>query len=93
VGGWGQIFQLLAGEDIESNQMDLSVAVLASLRGGHINDLAWATLDDNEAVLSQGGTLHRVGGRGTGIGRLKGVLMLDAQGVSVATHNNRQQKS
>ena len=42
--------------------MDLGVTVLSSLGGGHVDDLAWATLDDNEAVLSQGGTLHRVGG-------------------------------
>jgi len=56
--------------------MDLGVTVLSSLGGRHVNDLAWAALDDNEAVLSQGGTLHRVGGRGTCIGGLKGVLML-----------------
>ncbi len=76
VGGWGEIFQLLASKDVESNQMDLRVTVLASLGSGHVDNLAWATLDDNETVLSQGGTLHRVGGRGTGIGGLEGVLML-----------------
>ena len=76
VGGWAKFFELLAGEDIDSNQMDFSVTMLASLGGGHVNDLAWATLDDNEAVLSQGGTLHRVGSRGAGIGGLEGVLML-----------------
>jgi hypothetical protein len=76
VGRWGQIFQLLAGEDVESNQMDLGVTVLSSLGSGHVDDLAWAALDDDEAVLSQGGTLHRVGGRGAGIGRLEGVFML-----------------
>ncbi len=76
VGGWGQIFELLVGEDVESSKMDLCVTVFASLGGGHFDDLAGTTLDDNEAVLSQGGTLHRVGSRGTGIGTLKGVLML-----------------
>jgi hypothetical protein len=85
VGGWGQIFQFLASEDIKSNQMDLGVTVLAGLGGGHIDNLARAAFDDNEAVLSQGGTLHRVGGRGTGVGRLEGVFMLDAQVCQLRT--------
>ncbi len=76
MGGWGQIFQLLAGEDVDGGQVDFGVTVFSSLGGGHVDDLAWATLDDNEAVLSQGGTLHGIGGRGAGIGRLEGVLML-----------------
>lgn len=76
VGGWGEIFELLVGEDIDGDQMDLCVAVLASLGGGHLDDLAWALLDDDEAVLSQGRALHGVGRRGTGIGALEGVLML-----------------
>ena len=75
--GWGEIFHLLAGEDVESNQVDLCMTVLSSLGGGHFDDLAWAALDDNEAVLSQGGTLHRVGGRGTGVRGLEGVFMLE----------------
>jgi hypothetical protein len=78
VGGWAEIFQLFAGEDIEGNQMDLGVTVLSSLRGRHVDDLAWAVLDDDETVLSQGGTLERIGGRSTGItGSLEGVLVLE----------------
>ena len=80
VGGWGQIFKLLVGEDVESSKMDLSMTVLASLGSGHFDDLAGTTLDDNEAVLSQGRTLHRVGDRGVGIGRLEGVLVLENRG-------------
>jgi hypothetical protein len=76
VGGWGEIFQLLAGEDIQGGQVDLCVTVFAGLGGGHVDNLAGATLDDNETVLSQGGTLHGEGGRGAGIGGLEGVLML-----------------
>jgi len=87
VGGWGQIFQLLAGEDIESDHVDLGVTVLSSLGGGHVDDLAWATLDDDETVLSQGGTLHGIGGRGTGIGGLEGVLMLSV--VRGVRHDDR----
>jgi hypothetical protein len=76
VGGWAKLLKLLASEDINGNKMDLSVTVLASLGGGHVDDLARAVLDADEAVLSQGRTLHWVGGRGTGIGRVEGVLML-----------------
>lgn len=76
VGGWAQVFQLLASEDIDSNEMHLGVTVLAGLRGGHLDNLAGTALDNDEAVLSQGRTLHRVGGGGTSIGALEGVLML-----------------
>ena len=62
VSGGGKIFELLVGEDIDGNQMDLCVAVLASLGGGHFHNLAWALLDDDEAVLPQGRALHRVCG-------------------------------
>jgi len=76
VGGGAEFFKLLASEDIDGNKMDLGVAVLAGLGGGHVDDLAGAALDDNETVLPQGRALHRVGGRGTSIGALEGVLML-----------------
>jgi len=76
VSGRAKFFELLASEDVNSNQMDLGVTVLSSLGGGHVNDLAGAVLDHNEAVLSQGGTLHREGGRGARIGGVEGVFML-----------------
>ena len=76
VGGGAQIFELLAGEDVDGNQMDLGVTVLASLGGRHVDDLAGTALDDDEAVLPQGRALHGEGGRGTGVGRVEGVLML-----------------
>jgi hypothetical protein len=76
VSGRAKIFQLLAGEDVNGNEMDFGVAVFAGLRGRHFDDLAGAVLDDDETVLPQSGTLHGIGGRGTGIGALKGVLML-----------------
>lgn len=77
VGGGAQLFQLLRGEDVDGDQVDLGVTVLASLGGGHLDDLARAVLDDNESVLPQGRALHGVGGGGTGIGALEGVLMLE----------------
>ena len=80
VGGGAELFQLLGGEDVDGNQMDLGVAVLAGLRGGHLDDLARAVLDDDEAVLPQSRALHGVRGGGTGIGALEGVLMLQGAG-------------
>jgi hypothetical protein len=76
VGGGAEIFKLLAGEDVDGDEMDLGVTVLASLGGRHVDNLARTTLDDDETVLSQGRALHRVRGRGTGVGRVEGVLML-----------------
>ena len=76
MGGRRQIFEFLAGEDVDGSKVDLGVTVFASLGGGHFDDLAGTAFDDDETVLPQGGTLHRVGGRGAGIGTLKGVLML-----------------
>ena len=76
VGGRAQIFQLLASEDVDGDQVNLGVTVLAGLGGGHFDNLAWAVLDHNEAVLPQRRTLHGIGGRGTGVGALERVLML-----------------
>jgi len=44
--------------------MDFGVTVLASLRGGHIDDFAGTALDNDEAILSEGGALLREGLRG-----------------------------
>jgi hypothetical protein len=76
VGGRGQLLELLAGEDVDGDQVDLGVTVLAGLGGGHVDDLARAVLDDNVTVLAESGTLHGVGGRGTRIGGVEGHLML-----------------
>ena len=76
VGGRAQFFQLFAGEDIQSNKVDLGVTVLSGLGGGHVNDLTGAVLDHNETILAESGTLHGEGGGGTGISALKGVFML-----------------
>jgi hypothetical protein len=71
-----KILVLLASEDVGSNEMDLGVTVLSGLGGGHVDDLARAVLDHDETVLTQSRALHRVGKRGTGIGRIEGHLML-----------------
>jgi hypothetical protein len=77
VGGRAEIFELLASEDVKSNKMDLGVAVLSSLGGRHVDDLARAALDHDVAVLPQGRALHGESGRGAGVDRLEGVLMLN----------------
>jgi hypothetical protein len=71
-----KILVLLASEDVGSDEMDLGVTVLSGLGGGHVDDLARAVLDHDETVLTQSRALHRVGKRGTGIGRVEGHLML-----------------
>lgn len=85
MGGGAEFFELLAGEDVDGNKMDLGVAVLAGLGGGHVDNLAGAVLDHDEAVLPQGRALHGEGGRGASIGGVEGVLMLFRK-VSVSTH-------
>ena len=47
--------------------MDLGMTVLPRLGGGHLYNLAGTTLEDNVAVLAEGGALGGVGVRGTGI--------------------------
>jgi hypothetical protein len=76
VGGRAEFFELLGGEDVDGDQMDLGVTVLAGLRGGHLDDLAGTVLDDNEAILPQSRALQGVRQGGTGIGALEGVLVL-----------------
>ena len=68
VGRRRQIFVLLASEDVNGNQVDLGVTVLASLGGRHIDNLAWATLDDNVTVLAQSRALHGEGQGRAGVG-------------------------
>ena len=77
--GRGEILEFLAGENVDSNQMDLGVAMLAGLGGGHVHNLARASLDHDVAVLAQSRALHRVRRRGAGIGRFKSVLMLEIE--------------
>lgn len=84
VGGRAQIFHLLASEDVDGDQVDLGVTVLAGLGGRHFHDLAGAVLDDNVTVLPQGRALHGEGGGGASIGALEGVIMLQAEETEVS---------
>ena len=79
MGGRAEFLELLAGEDVHGNEMDLGVTVLAGLGGGHVDDLAGAVLDHDEAVLAEGRALHGESGRRAGVNRLEGVIMLDRE--------------
>lgn len=76
VGGGREILKLLAGEDVDGDQVNLGVTVLASLGGRHVDNLAGAALDDDVTVLAQSRALHGEGERRTGVGGLEGHLML-----------------
>lgn len=76
MGGRAQFFELLASEEVNGDQVDLCVAVLSRLGGAHVDDLAGAVLDADEAVLPQSRALHGERLGGTGIGAIEGVLML-----------------
>ncbi len=82
MGGWRQIFKLLASEDVKSGKMDLCVAVLSRLRSRHVHNLARPAFDDNETILSQCRALLRISRGRTGIGAVEGVLMLYKRPVS-----------
>ena len=71
VGGGAEIFELLAGENINGNEMDLGVTVFAGLGGTHFNNLAGTTLDNDESVFAKGRALHRIGGRCSRICRIE----------------------
>ena len=60
MGGRRDIFEFLAVEDVDSDEMDLGVTVFARLGGGHFDDFAGAAFDDDVAVLAEGRALHRV---------------------------------
>jgi len=71
VRGRTDIFQFLAGEDIDGDKVNFRVSVLTGLRGRHVHDLAGATLDNDVTVFAKGRALHREGERGPGTGLLK----------------------
>jgi hypothetical protein len=100
VGRWAQLFHLLAGKDVDGDQVDLGVSVLACLGGRHVHDLSGPALDTDEPSFAQSRALHRIGERQPGItGVVKGVLMLSdwsaafLMEVARATTNHRDIES
>ncbi len=76
MGGRAEIFQLLRSEDVDGDEMDLGMPVLASLGSAHFDNFAGTTFDHHKAVLPQGGALHRIGRRCASISAIESVLML-----------------
>jgi len=66
VSGRADIFILLSSENIDGNQVDLSVAVLSGLGGGHFHNLAREALDADKSSLTQSRALHRIDEGGSG---------------------------
>ena len=60
MGGRAEIFQLLLGEDVDGDQMDLGVTVLSSLGSRHVDDLTGSSLDEDVSTLPEGRTLGAV---------------------------------
>ena len=76
MGGGAKVFELLSGEDINRNEMDLGMAMFAGLGGTHFDNFAGAAFYDDETVLAEGRALHGIGFGSTGIGALESVFML-----------------
>merc|ERR1719273_2698454 len=69
MGRWTNVLILSVSEDIQGDQVDLGVAVLAGLGGGHLHNLAGTTLDHDKSTFTESRTLHRISGGCSGIGR------------------------
>lgn len=50
MGGWAKLLELLSGEDIDGDQVNLRVTVLSGLGGAHFDDLARTLLNDDVPV-------------------------------------------
>ncbi len=70
VGRGGDFFVLLTSEDIDTDEIDLGAAVLTSLRGAHVDDLAGTVVHKDETILAKSRTLD-----GEGVGGSRGNLV------------------
>lgn len=91
VGGRAELLELLASEDVDGNQVDLGVTVLASLGGRHVDNLARAVLDNDVPVLAQSRALHGEGRRRAGVGRLE-LVIVQLERVCQLTRPERRAK-
>lgn len=86
VGGGANVLILAVSEDINADDVRLSVAVLAGLGGTDISNLARTTVDDDVATFTNETRLHGKRGGGTGIGGVDGkVLLLIRHGGKAVT--------
>jgi len=85
MGRGAEILKLLAGEDVNSDKMNLGMSVLSGLRGAHLDDFARAVFDADETVLAKRRALHGISGGGASIGALESVLMLYGHGQQASS--------
>ena len=86
VRGGANVLILAVSEDINADDVRLSVAVLAGLGGTDISNLARTTVDDDVATFTNETRLHGKRGGGTGIGGVDGkVLLLIRHGAKAVT--------
>lgn len=74
VGGWADILVLLAGENVDTDEIDLGVTVLAGLRGAHVDNLAGLAGNVDESILAEGRALDWVEKGGTRGGGIEGLI-------------------
>ena len=67
MGGGAKLFELLGGEDVDGDQVNLGVTVLAGLGGGHLQHLARLVLDKDHVALLDVARAGRVGVRAVGV--------------------------
>lgn len=53
VSGWTDVLILFVGENVQSDQVDFGVSMLASLGGTHLHDFAGTSLDHDVSILAQ----------------------------------------
>ena len=76
VGRWNKIFKFFPIEDINPNEVTLSMTMLEDLGGGNFHNLARARLNDNVPVLADRASLLRIGLGGSGVALGLKVMLL-----------------
>lgn len=89
VSGRAKLFQLLIGKNVDRDQVDLGVTVLASLGSRHINDLARAALNNDVSTLAEGRALHGERQRGAGAALIEVMVMLQRDTSQQQMHTSR----
>jgi hypothetical protein len=75
VRGGANVLILAVSEDINADDVRLSVAVLSGLGSADISHFARATVDNDVATFADKTRLHGKGGGGTGIGGVDGEVL------------------
>jgi len=75
MGGRTNIFQFLASKDIDSDEMDLGMAMLSRLGRGHFHNLARTTFYDDVTIFTESRTLNGIGSRRAGTRLLKRLVV------------------